>query len=158
MVSWFGGKSKEARGAPSAAHGPLEMHKPWVRSSSHRMPNGVAGAFLSIANKGPDDDRLVAASSPMAERVELHGIRVVGPDIDMRPLANGVALPAGSTMTLKPRGYHLLLLGVKQPLAKGSTLPVTLTFEKAGAVAVEFAVEEPGLIGEAILNEEYHRG
>ena len=61
-------------------------------------------------------------------------------------------------MTLKPRGYHLLLLGVKAPLAKGSTLPVTLTFEKAGAVTVEFAVEEPGLIGEAILNEEHHRG
>jgi copper(I)-binding protein len=155
VVSWFGRKSKEAPGAPSAVHGALEMHKPWARSSSHRMPNNVAGAFLSIANKGPDDDRLVAASSPMAERVELHGIRVVGPDIDMRPLANGVAIPAGSTMTLKPRGYHLLLLGVS-PLAKGSTLPVTLTFENAGAVAVAFAVEEPGLIGEAILNEEHH--
>ena len=49
-------------------------------------------------------------------------------------------------------------MGVKAPLVKGSTLPVTLTFEKAGAVAVEFAVEEPGLIGEAILNEEHHRG
>ena len=158
MVSWFSRKSKEAPGAPSAVHGPLEMHKPWARSASYPATNDFAGAFLSVANKGPDDDRLVAASSPMAERVELHGIRVVGPDIEMRPLANGVAIPAGRTMTLKPRGYHLLLLGVKQPLAKGSMLPVTLTFEKAGAVAVEFAVEEPGLIGEAILNEEYHRG
>ena len=74
----------------------------------------------------------------------------------MRPLDNGVAMPAGYTITLKPRGYHLLLLGVKAPLAKGSTVPVTLTFEKAGAVTVEFAVEEPGLIGEAILNEEHH--
>jgi copper(I)-binding protein len=156
VVSWFGGKSKEAPGAPSAVHGALEMHKPWARSSSHRLPNTVAGAYLSITNKGTDDDRLVAASSPMAERVELHGIRVVGPDIDMRPLANGVAIPAGGTATLKPRGYHLLLLGVKTPLAKGSTLPITLTFEKAGAVAVEFAVEEAGLVGEAILNEEHH--
>ena len=156
MVSWFRRKSKEASGNPSAVHGTLEMHKPWARSSSHPMPNDFAGAFLSIANKGPDDDRLVAASSPLAERVELHGIRVVGADIDMRPLANGVPLPAGATMALKPRGYHLLLLGVKEPLAKGSTLPVTLTFEKAGAVAVDFAVEEPGLIGEAILNEEHH--
>jgi copper(I)-binding protein len=156
VVSWFRRKSKEASAAPSAVHGALEMHKPWARSSSHRLPNNVAGAFLSIANKGADDDRLVAASSPMAERVELHGIRVVGPDIDMRPLAKGVAIPAGGTATLKPRGYHLLLLGVKTLLAKGSTLPVTLTFEKAGAVAVEFAVEEAGLVGEAVLNEEHH--
>lgn len=156
MVSWFRGTSKEAPSAPSAVHGALEIHKPWARSSSYPSPNDFAGAFLSIANKGPEDDRLIAANSPLADRVELHGIRVVGADIEMRPLANGVAVPAGNTMTLKPRGYHLLLLGVKQPLAKGSTLPVTLTFEKAGAIAVDFAVEEPGLIGEAILNEEHH--
>jgi copper(I)-binding protein len=159
VVSWFRGKPKEALSAPSAVHGALEIRKPWARSSSHPVPNDLAGAFLSIANKGPDDDRLVAASSPLAESIELHGIRVVGADIEMRPLANGVAIHAGSTATLKPRGYHLLLLGVKEPLAKGSALPITLTFEKAGAVAVDFAVEEPGLIGEAILNEEhYHRG
>jgi copper(I)-binding protein len=159
VVSWLGRKSKQAPGAPSAVHGALEMHKPWARSSSSPLSSDLAGAFLSIANKGTDDDRLVAASSPLAERIELHGIKVVGPDIEMRPLANGVALPAGRTMTLKPRGYHLLLLGVKTPLVKGSTLPVTLTFEKAGAVAVSFAVEEPGLIGVAILNvEHHHRG
>jgi len=158
VVSWFRRKPKEASTVPSAVHGALEMHKPWARSSSHRLPSNTAGAFLAITNRGPDDDRLVAASSPLAERIELCGIKVVGADIDMRPRTNGVAIPAGNTMTLKPRGYHLLLLGVKTPLAKGSALPVTLTFEKAGAVAVAFAVEEPGLIGEAILNEEHHRG
>ena len=156
MVSWFRRKSKEALANPSAVQGTLEIHKPWARFSSHSLPEDFAGAFLSIANKGTDDDRLVAASSPLAERVELHGIRVAGADIEMRPLDNGVALPAGATMVLKPRGYHLLLQGVKEPLAKGSTLPITLTFEKAGTVAVDFAVEEPGLIGEAILNEEHH--
>lgn len=158
-VSWFGRGPKETPpSSPAAVHGSLEMHKPWARSSSHPLPNTVAGAFLSITNKGPADDRLVAASCPLAESVELHGIKVVDADIEMRPLANGVAVPAGRTMALKPRGYHLLLQGVKAPLAMGSTLPVTLTFEKAGAVAVEFAVEEPGLIGEAVLNEEHHRG
>jgi copper(I)-binding protein len=157
-VSWFGRKSNEGLATPASVHGALEVHKPWARSSSHPLPNNFGGAFLSIANKGPEDDRLVAASSPMADHIEMYGIKVVGADIEMRPLANGVAIPAGHTITLKPRGYHLLLVGVRALLAKGSTLPVTLTFEKAGAVAVEFAVEEPGLIGEAILNEEHHRG
>lgn len=158
MVSWFRRNPKEAPAVPSAVHGALEMHKPWARSSSRPQPNNFAGAFLSITNKGPDDDRLVAASSPLAERIELCGIKVVGAAIDMRPLTNGVAIPAGNTATLKPRGYHLLLLGVKAPLAKGSALPVTLTFAKAGTVDVAFAVEEPSLIGKAILNEEHHLG
>ena len=158
MLSWFRRKPQEAPAAPSAVCGTLEMHKPWARSSSLSLSDGFAGAFLSIANRGPHDDRLVAASSALADRVELCGIKVVGADIEMRPMANGVAIPAGGTMTLKPRGYHLLLHGLEAPLAKGSTLPVTLTFEKAGTVAVDFAVEEPGLVGEAILNEKHHRG
>lgn len=158
VVRWFRRKPKQAAAVASAVHGALEMHKPWVRSSVHPMPGDCAGAFLSIANRGPDDDRLVAASSPLAERIELHGIRVAGAGIGMRPLVNGVAIPAGNTATLKPRGYHLLLLGVKSPLARGATLPVTLTFEKAGAVTVHFAVEEPGPIGKAVLNEEHHLG
>ena len=158
VVSWFRRKPKEAAAVPSAVHGTLEMYKPWARSSAHLLPDSLAGAFLAITNRGPDDDRLVAASSPLAERIELYGIKVVGADIDMRPLARGVALQAGHTTVLKPRGYHLLLQGVKAPLAEGSTLPVTLTFEKAGAVTVEFAVEQPGLIGAAVLNEEHHRG
>ena len=94
MVSWFRRKPQGLPAVPSAVRGALEMHKPWARSSSHRLPNTSAGAFLSITNKGPDDDRLVAASSPLAERIELHGIKVVGSDIDMRPMANGVAIQA----------------------------------------------------------------
>src|SRR5690242_2571180 len=91
-VSWFRRKSKEGLATPSAVHGALEVHEPWARSSSHPLPNNLAGAFLSVANKGRDDDRLVAASSPMAERIELQGIRVVGADIEMGTLANGVAI------------------------------------------------------------------
>ena len=158
MVSWFRRRTLEPSTAPTAVLGSLEMHKPWVRCCAHLELDGTAGAFLAITNKGPNDDRLVDASCPLAEDIELRGIKVVDADIEMRPLAGGLVLHAGNIITLKPRGYHLLLRGVKGPLAKGSTLPVTLTFEKAGAIAVGFAVEEPGLIGEAILNEEHHRG
>ena len=159
VLSWFRrSRAETASSAPSSVHGPLEIQRPWAQSASQPLPDNVAGAFLLVTNKGPGDDRLVAASSPLAERIELCGIKVVGAHIDMRPLANGVPVPAGHTTTLKPRGYHLLLRGLAAPLAKGSTLPVTLTFEKAGSVALEFAVEEPGLVGQAILIEEYQRG
>lgn len=159
MVNWFSRRSKESLPSPAAVHGALEMRRPWARASRDSLPGGTVGAFLSVTNKGPADDRLVAASSPAAKHVELHGIKVVGAGLEMRPLGSGLAVQAGYTMTLKPRGYHLLLQGVKVPLLKGSMLPITLTFEKAGAVAVDFAVEDPGPIGEAVLSEEpHHRG
>lgn len=156
MVSWF---RRSAEGdKPAVVHGTLEMHDPRVRPSSHPVRSADAGAFLSITNRGDENDRLVAASSPLAESAEIHGIKVVDADIQMQPLANGRAVRAGDTTVLKPRGYHLLLRGLKGPLPRGSTLPVTLTFEKAGAATVDFVVEEPGLIGEAILNLVHHRG
>lgn len=160
MVSWFRRRPEEAPpSTPAAVHGPLEMHKPWARAASRSLPGtSTAGAFLLIRNKGPADDRLVAAHSPGAERIEVCGIKVVDADIDMRPLAGGLGIPAGYTTTLKPRGYHLLLQGVTTPLDKGSTLPITLTFAKAGDVVITFAVEEPGPIGKAVLHEEHHRG
>jgi copper(I)-binding protein len=153
MLSLFRGKQQTA-----VIVGTLEIRHPWARPSSQPTPDKIAGAFLAITNKGPGDDRLIAASTMVADSVELHSIKVVGADIDMRPMPGGLVLPAGFTMTLQPRGYHLLLRGVSAPLHKGSTVPITLTFEKAGTLALDFAVEEPGLIGEAILNEEYHRG
>ena len=76
----------------------------------------------------------------------------------MRPREDGLALPGGVTLTLQPRGYHLLLIGLKAPLAKGTRLPVTLTFEKAGSIDVELLVEAPGPVGNEVLVEERQPG
>ena len=70
MVSWFRRKPNEGLSTPSTVHGLLEVYNPWARSSSHPLPNNFAGAFLSVANKGSDDDRLVAASSPPTKITE----------------------------------------------------------------------------------------
>ena len=72
----------------------------------------------------------------------------------MRPLEKGVGLPPATTITLKPRGYHLLLQGLKAPLAKGQRVPVTLSFDKAGPRQVELTVEAEGPIGEDTLLDE----
>ena len=150
------GQRKEATPAQVALAW-LLARKPWIvpipgTTKRHRLDENVEAAAVQLTTH---DLREIDRE---ASRIELHGIKAVGSNIDMRPMANGVVIQGGHTTILKPRGYHLLLHGVKAPLVKGSTLPVTLTFEKAGAVTVEFAVEEPGLIGEAILNEEHHRG
>jgi periplasmic copper chaperone A len=152
-MSWF---RRTANPAPAVSQGAVQLSEPWALPDS-RVP-AQAGGYLAITNTGTEADRLVSAHCPLAERTEIHGIKVVGGDIKMKHLADGLAIPPDYTTTLKPRGYHLLLQGLRIPIRSGARLPVTLRFEKAGEVAVELVVREPGLVGEAILNEEHHHG
>jgi copper(I)-binding protein len=116
-----------------------------------------AGGFFTLINAGTEPDRLVAASSPAAAKIEIHAIKVLGSDIGMRP-RDSLAAPAGVTLTLQPRGYHLLLIDLRAPLVEGAHLAVTLIFEKAGSIDVEFLVEAPGPVGAEVLVEERQRG
>lgn len=118
-------------GAAPVRLGDLEISGGFARAT----PPGaeVGGGFLTIRNDG-SADRLVSASSPLAARVEIHEMAMQDNVMTMRPLPDGLALPAGETVALKPGGFHLMLMGLKQPLAEGETVPLTLTFEKAGSV------------------------
>jgi copper(I)-binding protein len=129
----------------------LEISRPWARAATGMEKRG--GGFLTIENKGNVADRLVAVSTPAAETVEIHAIRVVGPDIKVRPLETGLFIPPRSTITLRPRGYHLLLKGLKAPLVTGAKISAVLTFEKAGPRNIEMVVEAPGPVGEDALSE-----
>jgi copper(I)-binding protein len=134
----------------------LEISRPWARSATTAKgttAKTLGGGFFTVENKGSQSDRLVAASTPAAEQVEIHAIRVVGPDIKMRPLGGGLLVPPRTTITLQPRGYHLLMTGLKAPLVKGAKVPLVLTFEKAGTRAVEMDVQAPGLVGEDALDD-----
>ena len=131
-------------GGTTLAHdytvGGLKIGHPWSRA----MPNGapVAGGFLTITNTGAAPDRLVAATSEAAAKVEIHEMAVIDGIMKMRPLDAGLAVPAGATVELKPGSYHIMFIGPKKPFAKGDMVKGALTFEKAGAVEVEFQVEE----------------
>lgn len=151
-MSWFKRDRKQAGPPepPSAVLGPLEIRRPTARASSEAADRGAA--FMAITNTGPEADRLVGARCPVAAQAELHAIKVVGPDIQMRPMAAGLAFPPGDSRELKPRGYHVLLTGLGAPLAPGSRLALTLCFEKAGEVEVSCLVEAPGPVGNAALH------
>jgi periplasmic copper chaperone A len=149
VLKWFRGADR-----PAADMSGLSLSRPWARLDATTPTQ--AGGFFTVRNAGPAD-RLVAAASALAERVEIHAIRVVGADIRMRPLPDGLGIPADATIELKPRGYHLLLIGLKARPQEGASLPVTLTFEKAGRREVGLIVGQPGLVGSEILDEERHR-
>ena len=129
----------------------IDISHPWARTRFIKEP--CAAGFMTLANKGSEADRLVGAESPLAEKIEIHGIKVVGPDISMRPLEKGVGLPPDTTITLRPRGYHLMMRGLKVPFAKGQHVPVTLTFEKSGKRDIDLVVEGDGPINDETLHE-----
>jgi periplasmic copper chaperone A len=105
-------------------------------------PGGTttSAGYLTISNSGGADDRLISASSPRAGAVQLHTMEMDGAVMRMRPIEGGVAVPAGGTVAFAPGGMHLMFLDVATPFAEGETIPVTLNFEHAGAVNVNFPV------------------
>jgi copper(I)-binding protein len=122
--------------------GDLEIDHPWSRAT----PPGaqVAGGYMTITNHGSDADRLVSISSDISGKAEVHAMTVKDGVMTMRPVEGGLEIPAGATVALKPGAFHVMFMDLKTPPQQGKTFPATLTFEKAGSVDVEFAVEGMG--------------
>ena len=124
---------------------PIMIMQPWARATPPGAP--TAAAYLTIVNHGTEPDVLIGGSSPQADRVDFHQSTVDNGIMKMRPATNGITIPAGGTVELKPDGYHVMLSGLKAPLRSGTMLPVTLRFAKAGSIEVVFAVEPIGARG-----------
>jgi copper(I)-binding protein len=127
----------------------IDIRRPWARMQT--APSDEAAGFVTLTNRGPDSDRLIAASTPLAAKTEIWGIKVVGPGMRMQPLENGLLLPVGMAIELKPRGYHLFFQGLVEPLARGRKVPATLTFAAAGTRQIDLIVEAEGPINKDTL-------
>lgn len=125
---------------PAFAHngvvhlGPINISLPFTRATLPNAP--VGGGFLTIENTGAAADRLVSATSPAASNVQIHEMALEGDVMKMRQLEDGVEIPAGETIVLAPGGIHIMFMGLTQAFVEGESVPVTLTFEKAGPVEV----------------------
>jgi copper(I)-binding protein len=133
--------------------GSLEIKHPWSRAT----PKGatVAGGYLKIINTGTTPDRLIGGSTEVAGKFEIHEMSMDNGVMKMRPLANGVEIKPGQTVEFKPGSYHLMFVGISQPVEQGKRVKGTLEFEKAGKVDVEYAVEA---IGGTPKGEQDHSG
>ena len=115
----------------------LMIHDAYARSGAK-----TGAAFFHIMNHTDEDDRLIAAASDVAKRVELHThIEDANGVMRMRELEAGITVPAGGMHMLKRGGDHVMFMGLEAPLEQGSTIDVTLTFEKAGEIVVEIPVD-----------------
>ena len=125
--------------------GSLTLTGLWTRATPPNAPAG--GGFLTITNDGDEPDRLVAVSSPGVKTGEIHEMKVEDGVMTMRPLEDGLEIPAHGSVTLAPGGYHLMFIGLEKPFVEGEELPVTLTFAGAGSVDVVLPVAAMGSKG-----------
>jgi len=121
--------------------GELQIRHPWSRATPPGAKVGVG--YLEIRNNGAQPDRLLSASTSVAKRVEMHVTERAGEVAKMRQL-RAFEVPGRERLTLEPGGAHLMLVDLVQPLKKGERFSMTLRFERAGEVEVQFEVQEMG--------------
>ncbi len=104
----------------------------------------VAGGFVTIANAGASDDVLTGGSAAFAGDVQVHEMTMQGDVMKMRALPEGLTIPAGQTVELKPGSFHLMFMDLEAALKQGDTVEVTLDFARAGKVILPLTVLDPG--------------
>lgn len=122
----------------AVAHAQVDVKDAWVRTAVPGQSG--TGAFMSLTAR--DGTKLVGASSPVAGVTEVHEMKMEGDVMRMRAVP-ALDLPAGKTVQLKPGGYHIMLMELKQALPKGSTVPLTLTFRDAKGQENKLEVKLP---------------
>ena len=122
--------------------GSLKIGHPWARAT----PKGasVGGGYMKITNSGTAPDRLVGGSTDISGGFEVHEMKMEGGVMKMRPVANGIEIKPGQTVTLDPSGYHVMFVGLKDQLKQGDRFKATLQFAQAGKIEVDFAIEGIG--------------
>jgi copper(I)-binding protein len=119
----------------------LSIDHPYTRATPPGAKSG--GAFFVVVNASATPDKLIGVASPAARSAEIHQMTMDGGVMKMRAMPVLEILPGGK-LELKPGGYHVMLLDLKQPLKVGDKIPLTLTFQNAGSIAISVDVEAMG--------------
>ena len=119
--------------------GALSIQHPWSRETA--VGQAVGGGFLTITNSGDREDRLISGTTPVATEVQLHTMTMDGGVMRMRQVTGGIVVPTKGSVELKPGGYHIMFMGLRRQLRQGERFPVTLRFQRARSVTVQFAVQ-----------------
>lgn len=126
-------------------HGSISVKDGWARARTSTAK--VGGAYVTVHNMGEEDDRLIGAKSRISKKTEIHTTKMTDGVMKMMSVKGGIEVKAGKMVMMKPGGYHIMFMGLKEPITKGKSFPVTLIFEKAGEIAIMVSVKEAGAMG-----------
>lgn len=126
--------------AQDANLGTITIAHPWARATPGAVKNSAA--FMVFDNKGTAD-KLIGVSGDVAKEIQIHSMITEAGVMKMREIKS-LDIPANGKAELKPGGFHVMLIGLKDGLKEGATFPLKLKFEKAGEVTVQVTAEKPG--------------
>lgn len=119
----------------------IHIENPRSRITAPTVKRG--GAFMNIKNDGKTDDVLIAASTPRSSKTELHNTTIDENGVmKMREMKDGIPVPAGQTVELKPGSLHVMFMDLHEPFVEGQTYPLTLKFKNAGEKTVTVTVKD----------------
>ena len=121
--------------------GQIHILSPWARALPPTSPNGAV--YLTLTNHGVHPDKLLSASADVAELVEVHSHILEDGMMKMRRVES-VILPPHEDVLFAPGGQHIMLMGLKQPLAAGDRFPLLLEFDQTDQVLIEVVVQSTG--------------
>jgi copper(I)-binding protein len=122
--------------------GSIHITQPWARAT----PKGAssAAAYMTLTNNGKTPDRVNCVASDASAECQIHSMTMDNGVMVMRPVEGGLEIKPGETVTLKPGGFHMMLLNLKHPLEQGNSLQATLKFDSAGTVQVDYPIAAIG--------------
>ncbi|BBY17018.1 copper chaperone PCu(A)C [Mycolicibacterium litorale] len=136
LLAGCGGNAEPANDAAA-----VQVHDAWVKAADR----GMTAAFAHLSNRSDRDVRVTSAAAPVAARVELHEVAREGGAPTMRVKPGGFVVPARSDTELTPGGDHLMLMDLTAPLAPGSDIEITVTFDDGSTLPITAQVREfPG--------------
>ncbi|NKX43415.1 copper chaperone PCu(A)C [Roseicyclus persicicus] len=142
---------------PTLALAQMQVDDPYARAGSPMAQSGAA--FMAITNATGTDDRLVGATSDIAERAELHThVQTAEGVMQMREVEGGIPLPAGETVTLERGGLHVMFLGLTRPMLQGETFELTLEFETAPPLTITVPVDLERMPGQPGMGMHHGHG
>jgi hypothetical protein len=122
--------------------GSIHISQPWARAT----PKGAASAaaYMTITNNGKTADKVNCVSSDASAECQIHTMTMDNGVMQMRPVEGGLEIKPGETVTLKPGGFHMMLVNLKHPLEQGNTMKATLKFDNASTVDVDYPIAAIG--------------
>lgn len=139
----------------SPAFADIKLKDVHAFETSQGMKNGAA--LMQIENTGDKQDKLISASSPVATEVEIHEMKEEKGVMKMREVG-AITIKPGETVELSPHGYHIMLLGLKEPLAQGKSFPMTLKFLNGAEITTAVRVQKRAVKTVEPSNHEDHSG
>jgi hypothetical protein len=122
--------------------GSIQIGQPWARATPKGASSGAA--YMTVSNTGSAAQRLSCVSSDAAAQCQIHEMTMDGGVMKMRPVQGGLEVKPGETVMLKPGGFHIMLVGLKEPLQAGKSLDATFKVEGGDTVQVEFPIAAIG--------------